>query len=171
MGDGPVARIAWPQSLHAPIAGREIGEGPGRQSAVGRDGEGMGRALRIAAGLIWLFALASRAEAAPHIVWRLDNPFRLFDDAQLTDVHRIIYEGLQPAVAAAAGVRVGVAPPVADDIDTRPLSRIMYGRTISPMRKGMSRIAAKPIHETASTRLRGTSANERSKKRQRTARK
>ncbi|MEZ5774331.1 MAG: hypothetical protein R3D33_06420 [Hyphomicrobiaceae bacterium] len=57
----------------------------------------MGRALRIAAGLIWLFALASRAEAAPHIVWRLDNPFRLFDDAQLTDVHRIIYEGLQPA--------------------------------------------------------------------------
>jgi hypothetical protein len=67
--------------------------------------------------------------------------------------------------------RSATTVPVAEDIETLPFSRIMYGRTISPMRKGMSRIAAKPIHETASTLRRGTSANERRRKRQRVARK
>ena len=45
--------------------------------------------------------------------------------------------------------------------------RIMYGRTISPMRNGMSRMAAKPTIDTAKRRAFGTSATPRSRKRQR----
>ena len=48
--------------------------------------------------------------------------------------------------------------------------RIRYGRTNSPMRKGMSRMAAKPTAETARRRFFGTSATPRRRKRQRTLR-
>ena len=48
--------------------------------------------------------------------------------------------------------------------------RMMYGRTNSPMRNGMRRMAAKPMHETAKRRFFGTSATPRSRKRHRTLR-
>ena len=69
-------------------------------------------------------------------------------------------------VAAVSETRPMILP-----FSSRPRWRIMYGRTSSPMRNGSTWMAAKPIQETASTRIRGTSANERRRKRQRTARK
>ncbi len=67
--------------------------------------------------------------------------------------------------------RSATTVPVAAAIEIFPFSRSMYGRTISPMRKGIRRMAANPIHETASTRFRDTSAKERRRNRHRTARK
>jgi hypothetical protein len=60
--------------------------------------------------------------------------------------------------------------PVAAAIDTFPFSRIMYGRTNSPARSGMIKIAAKPIHDTARIRRIGTSAMGARRWRQRVAR-
>ena len=69
-------------------------------------------------------------------------------------------------VAAVSDTRPTIFP-----FSSRPRWRIMYGRTSSPMRNGKIWMAAKPIHDTARTRMRGTSANDRKRNRQRTARK
>jgi len=53
------------------------------------------RALILATALATLGAMPARAE--PEIVWRVENPFRLFADPADTEVHRATYLSLTPA--------------------------------------------------------------------------
>lgn len=56
---------------------------------------------RLASGLVCILAILGSAGtasggAAPHIQWRVDNPFRFFTDPADTQVHRATFQALSP---------------------------------------------------------------------------
>ena len=72
------------------------------------------------------------------------------DDAQVRQVRDALGHHAPRRHGERDGLHLAVLP------ERLAPDRSMYGRTNSPRRKGMSRMAAKPIHETMTSRERGT---------------